>query len=453
MTPRISIRGDLGGRSVIGGLWPPRVRLTTGSVFSRVTPELLPGPYYAPGYNIDDGELYYFPRFSTFNIDVRDSSGSPTVAPGISSPAPDIFRYMPDGSGVWGPYADTPPEFNPAENAPYAFEYVNSYATYFDGREDRYIPTSYSLDAKITQLRITGFVSGSFLEAHQLAADDFWENAPVWSPTEGRIFPTVGASMTFNFSHYRAAEFYLHAVGTSASGWHHMLLSPRHVIGAYHVMASPGDTLYWVDATGTLRTSTVLRKTEIAGVDPGDLGIIYLSTPVTGITPISLIGPDTLSTSQILGNYVDGSNGQVFGTGWQYDDTSAQRREFSLKAFYLRRNPKYVSFFNPSSGTVPNSSHSLNVMLVGHSSGAIKPPAPLLPSAWSDAELMWFGGARGGDSGSPMFFMHDGKFVGLTAMFTISGGPAWCRYVREITATMNSIKDPGDPVVYAPDLV
>jgi hypothetical protein len=171
-----------------------------------------------------------------------------------------------------------------------------------------------------------------------------------------------------------------------------ILISPDIMLCAYHVACSPGDTEYFVTATGTVVTDTVTAGIQInssSTFPSNDVYIARLSTPLIGynITPAYVFPLSAFQVGTSTGNY---------------QSTTAINAD-QIPAYAVRQNQQIsIGTLSSIDGTF-----GLSYDPVNNTSSTFH--------SWGQAII-------GGDSGTPVFTVVNGKVVALFAMSGTSAG-------------------------------
>jgi len=202
-----------------------------------------------------------------------------------------------------------------------------------------------------------------------------------------------------------------------------LLISPRHVIAASHILGGKGKVV-WLDSTGVYHTANII---SISQDTVNDIGVGYLDTAITGITPFSFLPLNWL-------NYLGSLNYPVgFSASLMHLPCLSRLQHPDDSDSYLSAMCVYeLTSFYSSTG------QSTQVRSGSHVSAAYQP--------WADGTI----GVRGGDSGSPIMFPINGKLVLISAHYTAGGGANWAYYSTWIGAQMNGLATAaGDATAYA----
>lgn len=209
--------------------------------------------------------------------------------------------------------------------------------------------------------------------------------------------------------------------GSNSAMFPWMLISPRHIIGANHVSPGTGPFV-WQDAQGNYHTANRVRGAQVDGgsvYGSSDIHVAYLDTPVTGVTPFSLL-PSTWA--QYI-PHLTLDNRDLLSVG-----TTNQAG--------LSTMPFLVRVHTAQSGVNPWG----DGFALSHVGQGIDPVA---------SNMAFETSAVGGDSGSPIFLPINGEAVLVSAWWTQIQGPWYANYISSINAAMNSVKDVGDNTTYS----
>ena len=226
------------------------------------------------------------------------------------------------------------------------------------------------------------------------------------------------------------------------------LISPRHVTAPTHANISVGQVITFNRPDGTTTTKTVTNVLRDVGGAGSDIGLGYLDSEVTGITPYSVLPPYAKTVTKLpLGSYYfSGSTNSTpydplkvgilgfwaklrnaFGGG------DARQMQLGI-CMNLVGSPPNANVFNPSGNAVANNSD-------------VRYPYST-----------WWTTVGVGDSGSPVLIPTGLRTATGTPLTILSGhtympstGPAYAYFVQDINAAMNAMKDPNDILNYALD--
>lgn len=256
-----------------------------------------------------------------------------------------------------------------------------------------------SLARHITD-NIDAYLSGKSPGASQytFTGESYSATAPAGTRNTG-IFSGALDLSAFSFTiSGRGSQFPVH------------LISDRHFICAAHVLPGVGATIVWLANDNTFKTATISSTKQITSAD--DLAIGYLSAPITGITPVSVLPANwqTKLPAIPVANY-----GQITVPVLLdlWDDATNRRK---LVVGKNTRRP--VGYPTTLIDTAPD----------GYTS----------PSAYAS----WSALLRGGDSGSPCFVpINDGalKTVLVGCMWQATAAGNIANAITEIESAMTSL--------------
>lgn len=202
-----------------------------------------------------------------------------------------------------------------------------------------------------------------------------------------------------------------------------VLISPRHIIAANHIFSGASDqAIAWLTPAGAVKTATVLSAAHGGHAInvSADLAVGYLSTPITGITPASILPANYL-------NYMCSVN---LGTA---RNTSISALPILYKCFNGPADRSYSSVV----GIGEISGMGTSVLSV--SFNAVDNVA--------DTDYgVWGYGTRGGDSGTPVFLPINNQAVLLGCLTMATAFSPVVEYVDWIESAMNTLAtNQGDP--------
>ena len=256
-----------------------------------------------------------------------------------------------------------------------------------------------SLARHITD-NIDAYLSGKTPGASQytFAGETYSATAPVGT-RNADIFSGALDLSAFSFTiSGRGSQFPVH------------LISDRHFICAAHVLPGVGATIVWLANDNTFKTATVSSTKQIASSD--DTAVGYLSAPITGITPLSVL-PATWQTKLPaipVANYGQITMPVLLDL---WDDATNRRK---LVVGQNTRRP--TGYPTTRVDTAPD----------GYAS----------PSTYAS----WSALIRGGDSGSPCFVpINDGtlKTVLVGSMWQAIAAGNIANAITEIESAMTSL--------------
>lgn len=187
-------------------------------------------------------------------------------------------------------------------------------------------------------------------------------------------------------SGYKVAGFAAWNSSTGGRAKGGVLITPEHVLYTLHYKPSPGNTVKFVEADGTVQTRTIQYVDAVP--DGFDQVIATLSEPITTISPIPMISrADAVSKMPTFSSW----------------DGPVSSPEGDTLAFVLDQHSRCRTL-RTGRGGVATSMRRIT-------DGSAQFPAP---------------DAVAGDSGSPAFWMLGGfvVLIGTTTFTTWSGGPA-----------------------------
>jgi hypothetical protein len=231
------------------------------------------------------------------------------------------------------------------------------------------------------------------------------------------------------------------------------LISPRHIVYPTHAAIGVGTSITFTDKNGGTQTKTVTVVTRnINGTTNSDIGVGYLDSAVTGITPYSVLPANATATlklplsSESTGAYnllPQGIYGFVCKVRYPFGYGDVSVRQMML-------------------GVIKNTEGSLTTPDTSGGAGVSSPTANRI-SQTSDVRYPytnWCSNIANGDSGSPTFLptgLTTATGTPLTLLLGVqsTGGVAASisYYITEINTAMNAIKDPGDTTTYALDVI
>jgi hypothetical protein len=223
------------------------------------------------------------------------------------------------------------------------------------------------------------------------------------------------------------------------------LISPRHILYPTHSSPSVGQTITFTRADGTTTTKTITVVTRnLNGFNNTDIGIGYLDSAVTGITPYSVLPPTAtaniklpFATTPLTQTYPPVAFG-IFGFylkcrhPFGYPTTPDPTRQMQVCTGALITNPFYMR--GGTSNAAVYSNNDIRYAI----------------STWGTTLK------DDGDSGSP-FLLPTGLTTATGTPLTILIGATYfgiepvAPWGSQINTVMNAIKDAGDTTVYAID--
>jgi hypothetical protein len=226
------------------------------------------------------------------------------------------------------------------------------------------------------------------------------------------------------------------------------LISPRHVITAWHVQPPIGSSVTFVNKNNVARTRTIIDATSLSGFD---IWVGYLDSPITDITPYSVLPANAITTTKIpLASETTGAYG-VMQLGI-YGFTAKKRFPFgggdNIRQMQL--------------GVITNISGS-NFSRVYLGGAGVETQFDIAPTITNVNDVRypyknWFTYVTGGDSGSPTFLptgLTTATNTPLTLLLgnqsTAGTATSLSYYTTEINAVMNTLA--GTVSTYALDQV
>lgn len=185
-----------------------------------------------------------------------------------------------------------------------------------------------------------------------------------------------------------------------------LLISNRHILGAWHVLPGAGNWLAWKTTGGVYRTAKVVSSVQIGN----DTGVAYLDTSIPDVTKFRLLPSD-----------------------WRkYIRSQQYSTDSGFIPCYYGGLPGIHKTWNAPAG-MKNS----RVNIVTSFS------ATLISNSRAQANLTfdpWFYPIRGGDSGSPMMWPINGELVLIGAYYSAGGGGMnYADNALLINSAMNSL--------------
>lgn len=197
-----------------------------------------------------------------------------------------------------------------------------------------------------------------------------------------------------------------------------LLVTDRHILGAWHVFPGVGEKIVWKAPDGTYKSATVLSRYQFPSAQHADTGIGYLSEPITGITPFKFLPADV---SEYIGSAgAANSSADVYNYG-------------SMPCLYKGMHRKNGSW--QSQMTI-----GYLVVLGGVISDYVQ----------TGPYVDWMAPVIGGDSGSPIMIPINGELVLLSTFYTAGGGVPYNQFASEINTKMRELAAAqGDNTAYA----
>lgn len=230
------------------------------------------------------------------------------------------------------------------------------------------------------------------------------------------------------------------------------LISPRHIVYPTHAQILVGTNITFTRADGTTTTKQVTVATRnINGTTNSDIGVGYLDSAVTGITPYSVLPANATATLKLpLSSESTGAYGTlpqgIYG--------------FVCKVRYPFGGGDYIR--QMQLGVIRNTEGSLTTPDTSGGAGVSSPPSNIITQT-SDVRYPytnWCSNIAPGDSGSPTFLptgLTTATGTPLTLLLGVQStapvSAAISYYIPQINTAMNAIKDVGDTTTYALDVI
>lgn len=208
-----------------------------------------------------------------------------------------------------------------------------------------------------------------------------------------------------------------------------MLISPRHIIAATHILGAVGTTYVWKASDNSYKSASIVSKVATES----DLSIAYLSASIAGINPLKLLPTN-------YKNYFASLNPTTTDARWL-----VQRLPCLIKAYHPDTTSSYKSaitlaelywlyeYDNPYTYGQEANIHSTSASVAA------------AYSTWTSGT-----GIRGGDSGSPIMLPINGDAVLVSAFHTGGGGGNWAAYADWIETNMIALAvAQGDNTAYS----
>jgi hypothetical protein len=231
------------------------------------------------------------------------------------------------------------------------------------------------------------------------------------------------------------------------------LISPRHIVYPTHAQISVGTNITFTRADGTTTTKQVTVATRnINGTTNSDIGVGYLDSAVTGITPYSVLPANATATLKLP---LSSESTGAYGTLPQgiYGFVCKVRYPFGYGDVRVRQMML---------GVIKNTEGSLTTPDTSNGAGVSSPTANRITRT-SDVRYPytnWCSNMADGDSGSPTFLptgLTTATGTPLTLLLgvqsTTAVSAAISYYIPQINTAMNAIKAVGDTTTYALDVI
>jgi hypothetical protein len=237
------------------------------------------------------------------------------------------------------------------------------------------------------------------------------------------------------------------------------LISPRHIVFPTHAQISVGTNITFTRADGTTTTKQVTVSTRnINGTTNSDIGVGYLDSAVTGITPYSVLPANATATLKLpLSSESTGA----------YNPLPQGIYGFVCKVRYpfgypIPPNSTTIKIRQMMLGVITNTEGSLTTSDTSGGAGVSSPTANRIIQT-SDVRYPytnWCSTIADGDSGSPTFLPTGlttatgtplTLLLGVQSTTTVSAAISY--YIPQINTAMNAIKDGSDTTTYALDVI
>ena len=294
-----------------------------------------------------------------------------------------------------------------------------------------------------------GFTNGSLASA----INTLIVNAVGSNTTPSASFMNVYSSgYTLNTNLYTKNIIDLSPFTENGDGFSCSLISPRHIVYPTHAQISVGTNITFTRADGTTTTKQVTVATRnINGTTNSDIGVGYLNSAVTGITPYSVLPANVTATLKLpLSSESTGA----------YNPLLQGIYGFVCKVRYPFGGGDYIR--QMMLGVIKNTEGSLTTSDYTGGAGVSSPPANRITQT-SDVRYPytnWCSYIAGGDSGSPTFLptgLTTATGTPLTLLLGVQSttivSSAISYYIPQINTAMNAIKDVGDTTTYALDVI
>lgn len=227
-----------------------------------------------------------------------------------------------------------------------------------------------------------------------------------WSSNSGGVASPSGSRNAVNF----AAGIDLSGMSMCMTGrdtekFPVMLISSRHAITARHVCPSAGTVVVFQRADGSFQSVTIAAVHHFY---TADLSVVYFSSDVTGITPFKTMPFNFAGT--YAPSLIGGPAPYIPHAEWP----ALQKNVWNPAG----QSESWLAVSNCTNADV-NYAHNVS-------------PA--------DADLRpWYNWVRGGDSGSPQFFVVNGEPILMTCHSTASISFSIAYSTAEINTAMNTL--------------
>jgi len=232
------------------------------------------------------------------------------------------------------------------------------------------------------------------------------------------------------------------------------LISPRHITFATHTSPQVNSQITFTRADGstTTKTITVVAR-NINGLVNSDVGIGYLDSAVTGITPYSVLPSNATTATKIPLASQDTGAYSILPLGI-YGFTAKQRYPFGGGDYIRQMQLGIISNISGSLG--PTDCNGAAGVRTQQNSAITAITVNDLRYPYKN----WFTLVANGDSGSATFLptgLTTATGTPLTLLLgnqsTAGTATSLSYYITEINTAMNAIKSVGDATVYALDQI
>jgi len=315
---------------------------------------------------------------------------------------------------------------------------------------------SCSVTGNFSSAYLAGYTTGSLAKA----INTLIVNAVGSNTTPAASFMNVYSSgYTRNTNLYTKNIIDLSPFTDNGYGYSCSLISPRHIVFPTHAQISVGTNITFTRADGTTTTKQVTVSTRnINGTTNSDIGVGYLDSAVTGITPYSVLPANATATLKLpLSSESTGA----------YNPLPQGIYGFVCKVRYpfgypIPPNASDVKVRQMMLGVITNTEGSLTSPDTSGGAGVSSPPVNRITET-NDVRYPytnWCSNMADGDSGSPTFLptgLTTATGTPLTLLLgvqsTVAVSAAISYYIPQINTAMNAIKDPGDTTTYALDVI